>query len=131
MGAKYGFESITLPAFAKEFGLDESILAKQEPLSLTVPNETISETKSVAGKTSKPVDQRQLLEKANAINDILDKRILKKGGTLYDELENDVRVYLNEKLAAIFGNSGNKPSMTNEEIAFFKAMYKRVIEKEN
>src|ERR1035437_8657610 len=28
MGAKYGFESITLPAFAKEFGLDESILAK-------------------------------------------------------------------------------------------------------
>ncbi len=131
MGQQYGFESVTLPAFCKEFGIDESTLAKQEPLSPAASNETVSQTKSVAGKNSKPVDQRQLLEKANAINDILEKRILKKGGTLYDELEIDVRTYLNGKLAAIFGNTEDKPLLSADEIAFFKAMYKRVTEKEN
>ena len=132
MGQKYGFESITLPAFAKEFGLDQSVLAKQEPLLPAVSNEIVSKPKSTAGKLDKHLDQRQLLEKANAINDVLAlSRILKNKGPLYDDLESDIRMFLNGKLAAVFGNTGNNTSLTPEEVVFFKAMYKRVLEKEN
>jgi hypothetical protein len=134
MGAQHGFESITLPAFCKEFGLDEELGPPNKPAT---QQETSSDAPQQSGNTpqrsqkSGPVDQRQLLEKANAINDILEKRILKKGGALYDDLENDVRTFLNSKLAAIFGNSGSVSSLSPEEIVFFKAMYKRVTEKEN
>jgi len=134
MGQQHGFESVTLPAFCKEFGIDESTIG--ETTKPAVQQETTDSAPDQTGRTpaklsSRPADQRQLLEKANAINDILEKRILKKGGTLYDELENDVRTFLNGKLAAIFGNTNNGTSFSPEEIAFFKAMYKRVIEKEN
>lgn len=138
VGQKYGFESVTLPNFCKEFNIDVPTI---QPHVVDVSdglNKNTDITKSIQAKSAprQPgptphLDQRQLLEKANAINDILDKRILKKSGTLYDELENDIRMYLNEKLAAIFGNTEDKPSFTNNEMTILKAMVKRITDKEN
>ena len=72
--------------------------------------------------------QEQLkLEKANAINDVLSKRILKGKGALYDEIENEVRTFLNDKLGRIFGTAKNE-NFSNEETAILK-MYCQQIKK--
>jgi hypothetical protein len=137
MGSKYGFESITLPNFCKEFNIDvpgtENLLANKETSDQKRPPSPARATGNTnESSAKKPIDQRLLLEKANAINDVLAlSRILKNKGPLYDDLETDIRSFLNGKLAAVFGQPEDKAILTTEEVAFFKAMYKRVIEKEN
>ena len=138
MGQKYGFESITLPNFAKEFGLDYEITETTSKQSQPVvqhqtPSDAIDQAGSAQAKSQSPgsTDQRRLLEKANAINDVLAlSRILKNKGPLYDDLESDIRTFLNGKLAAVFGQPESSVlSLTQEEVVFFKAMFKRVKEK--
>jgi len=137
MGQKYGFESVTLPVFVKEYELDPEILATpvqpDSAGSQVEPDQPTAQVKSGKPRAAgvKVLDQRQLLEKANAINNILEKPILKQKGLLYDELEADIRNFLNMKLAEIFGkNTPDSNSFTKEEVAFYKAMFKRATEKE-
>lgn len=135
MGQKYGFESVTLPAFIKEFDLDPATI---EPAVSDGPSDAVEPGQSpVKAKGGKPgaarpkvLDQRQLLEKANAINSVLEKPILKQKGLLYDELETDIRNFLNTKLAEIFGKNTSNESFTKDEIVFLKSLIKRATEKE-
>jgi thymidylate kinase len=132
---KYGFELVTLPAFVKEFNLDPSLLNKEKAKENNEPeieqrNNSESAPSSSNVKTTKKTAEQLKLEKANAINSILEKRILKSKGEAFDELESDIRNFLNNKLGKLLGGGSETESLTKEELAFFKMMYKRAIEKQ-
>jgi hypothetical protein len=65
------------------------------------------------------------LDRANAINSILSKKILKKDGGIYDELEEEVRQFLLTKLDSIFGKTANV-NFSNEEVTILKAYVARI-----
>lgn len=139
MASKYNFELVTLPAFLKEY---------PEAGELDGTNQKTKATESRADKnshevvraipplleeiadsnTQKTVEQLKL-EKANAINDVLSRRILKQKGETYDTLEDDIRAYLNKKLGELFGtiSQDDQLSLTQEEIIFYKTMFKKAI----
>lgn len=131
MAQKYGFEKVTLQTFIKQFpdaqGIADSLSVQQnfapERAHLS-PSETEPkiEQKVSSGKTP----QQHKLEVANAINEILSKRILKTKSAIYDDIENELRHFLNMKLGKLLGGSDpNELSLTQEEIKFYKAMYVR------
>jgi len=72
------------------------------------------------------------LEKANAISSLLDKRILKKTGEHYDNIENEVREFLNGKLSTLLGISSESiptQGLSFEEIHLIKIWLKAFKEK--
>lgn len=68
------------------------------------------------------------LEKANAINSVLANRIIKKKGEVYDLLEQDVRSYLENKLASLLGGQSEK-SFSQEEVEILKLYCQRIMQK--
>ncbi len=91
---------------------------------------------SLAIDTIKLVTQTQeetelsKLAKANAIRDVLSKRILKSKGGTFDKLEEDVRNFLKLQLSEIFKESPSQVSLTGEEIQVLKIFCQRLKEKE-
>ena len=85
--------------------------------------------KSIVEKTPEQLK----LEKANAINEILSKRILKQKGDAYDSLEQEIRLFLNTKLGQLFGTNTTDQSLSlsKEEIVFYKTMFKRAMKENN
>lgn len=69
------------------------------------------------------------LDRANAIDDILSKRILKSKGPMYDDLERSLRNFLNGELGKIFGNATNT-GFSNEEVELLKFFCKHLKDKE-
>jgi hypothetical protein len=133
MAQKYGFELVTLQNFIKQFPDAESFLRPtqtpvKEQESLPVKENSVELSDSNTGY-SLTAEQKKL-ERANAINDILSKRILKPKNGIYDELENEIRLFLNTKLGKLFGGNVQELSLTPEEIKFYKTMFKRATEKQ-
>lgn len=134
------FEPITLPQFLKEFpdaarlGQDNSGDGAGAGGTGQVHQETelreLSEESGnkVTTQSSRTVEQLKL-EKANVINEVMSKRILKSKGPVYDELESELRNFLNSKLGKLLGNNVQELSLTSDEIKFYKMMYKRAIDK--
>lgn len=71
------------------------------------------------------------LERANVINEVLSKRIIKGKGPMYDEVERNVRHHLNQELGKILGTSSPNITLTNEEVELLKFFCKRLKEKES
>lgn len=71
------------------------------------------------------------LQQANAINDILSSRIVKKKGSEYDSIESRIREFLNAELAKLLGTDRPQLSLpfTNEEVTLLKALANRVKDK--
>lgn len=139
MAHKYGFEPITLQAFIKKFPDAQEIVDQQTATDLEVKTNTMNESDLVTGPTNveiqKPATtnrkspEQHKLEVANAVNDILSKRILKSKGNVYDDIENEVRAFLNSKLGKLLGGGSGETSLNSEEVKFYKEMYKRAIDK--
>lgn len=139
MAQKYGFEKVTLQTFIKQFPDAQGIVDQQnagvlETKTLQVTNGVTTEVEipttpvsSTAAKYPGKTPQQHKLEVANAINDIMSKRILKTKGLVYDDIENELRHFLNTKLGKLLGGEVNELSLTPEEIKFYKAMYKRAM----
>jgi hypothetical protein len=128
MADKYGFERKTLKDFP----------------------DAIQPLPEANGKDSKPVDSRQeaadaaqevkrnsdktkeqlKLERANVINEVLDKRIIRGKGPIYDDVERSVRHFLNTELGKILGTATSVPNLSNDEIELLKFFCKRLKEKE-
>lgn len=130
MGNKYDFKRVQLSefdvatnAFVAPVLSDKEKKEQQEAMKnvVTVTNSSPEVVHNVgSSKALKSIEQMKL-DKANAINDILSKRIIKSKGDIYDELESDIRSFLNEKLGSIFGSTQNKKdSFTNEEVQILK-----------
>jgi hypothetical protein len=79
------------------------------------------------GKTKEQV----VLEKANAINSILSKRIIKQKGAIFDAIETDIKSYLNDQLKVLFNGGTNiHEALTKEEITVLKLYATKILEKQ-
>ena len=100
--------------------------------SNTAPLSNQTQTPESVAQTSKTPQQLKL-ERANAINEILSKRIIKGKGQVFDELERSVRGFLNNELGKLFGNDNklSTDSFSKEEVQLLKFFCERLKEKEN
>ena len=73
-------------------------------------------------------EQLKLLQ-ANAINDVMIGRIVKKKGDAYDLLEDKIRMFLNTELAFLLGTNKMSNSFSEEEMIILKALVNKVKEK--
>jgi thymidylate kinase len=136
MAHKYGFQPRELKDYVNlaaktEAPKQDSAPNKQEaankvgPLEATIPVTILS----VVGKTSEE-SELDKLEKANAIKDVLSKRIIKPKGGAFDKLEEDIKAFLKNQLSNIFSEKPNKVSLSEEEIHVLKVFCQRLKEKE-
>lgn len=131
---KYNFEKVTLQSFLKQFPDAQAFVEQQKTSSLeekTLQPHTV-ETNTTPNPTpikSLKTPEQHKLEVANTINEVLSKRILKGKGLVYDDLENELRHFLNLKLGRLLGGGDSTElTLSPEEIKFYKAMYKRAIQ---
>lgn len=68
------------------------------------------------------------LDRANAIRSILSGQIVKKKGSVYADIEQDIRAFLEKEIAKLFVK-GNEEGFTEDEILILKNMAKRIKEK--
>jgi hypothetical protein len=132
MADKYGFERKTLKDFPDAV----------QPLPETnKPTKQLSDSTSASGASEaapNPAKTDQItktkeqlkLEKANVINEVLDKRIIKGKGPMYDDVERSVRHFLNNELGKILGTATLTPGFSNEEVDLLRFFCKRLKEKE-
>ena len=71
------------------------------------------------------------LETANAINDVLAKRIVKQKGQVFDQIENNLRSFLNAELGKILGTkTETSGQFSNEEVELLRFFCKKLKEKQ-
>ena len=70
----------------------------------------------------------QKLNKANAIRAVLDSKIIKKKNNAYEDLEEDIRGFLREKLEELFSERP-KDAFTGDEVTVLRSMAQRILEK--
>ena len=70
------------------------------------------------------------LERANAIRTLLQGKIVKKKGGVYDDLEQSIRRFLNEELDQIFTGKTRDQGFTPEETGILKLYVQRIKEKQ-
>ena len=132
MADKYDFQRKTLKDFPNAIQPLPSSSTKPP-----VPNSgsEVPGTEAISNKVEDNKTKEQLkLERANAINEVLSKRILKGKGAMYDELERSVRHFLNGELGKIFGNAAaaaTAQSFSNEEVEILRFFCKKLKEKDN
>ena len=76
----------------------------------------------------KSVTMEEKLNKANAIRTILDGKIIKKKDSIYADLEEDIRGFLQEKLEELF-TERSRDTFTGDEVMILKSMAQRIKEK--
>lgn len=125
---RYGFEVKTMHDFVQpnqevnnmQTHQTEPVVKAEEPTNLLKIETPIKLT-----------PEQLKLQQANAINDILSSRVVKKKGAEYDQIEARVREFLNSELAKILGTTIPQAGMpfTNEEVTLLKALVNRVKDK--
>ena len=134
MGEKYSFERKQLTDYAPELAAANVSLTPPKPAPTKTPStgqplaavEAVSEADSRALKT---IEQMKL-EKANAINELLSSRIVKKKGDVFDDLERDVRTFLQGRLATIFGKETSATeNFSKGEVEILKMYCKQLVKK--
>jgi thymidylate kinase len=136
MADKYGFERKTLKDFPNavqplqftEKNKDNKSASSTGVTDNSVPVETANNS---GNKVLVKTKEQLKLERANIINEVLEKRIIKGKGPSYDEVEKSVRHFLNMELAKLLGtNSTSTPGFSNEEVELLKFFCKRLKDKE-
>jgi len=120
MADKYGFQRKTLQDF---------------PEVLIVPQESKAKAKTetermVVPPAPKLTNEQMKLETANAINEVLGKRIIKQKGPIFDKIENNLRTFLNTELGKILGTKMENTvgQFTSEEVELLRFFCKRLKE---
>lgn len=138
MAHKYGFQPRQLGDYVNlnnstptASPKQDSAPVKQEELITTGPVQASALVSLVSG-LNKVQEETELekLEKANAIKDVLAKRIIKPKGGAFDKLEEDIKAFLKNQLSNIFSEKPNKVSLSEEEIQVLKVFCQRLKEKE-
>ena len=135
MADKYGFERKQLKDFPDAVQplskTSNKELSKRENVnSFDTSSQTVSDMSGTLSSQNKTKEQVKL-ERANVINDVLSKRIIKGKGPAYDEVERGVRHFLNQELGKILGTTTNTPGLSSEEIELLKFFCKHLKDKEN
>ena len=124
MAAKYNFTKKQLKDYK-----DMKIPVEKEEIPAKLEEEKnieIAKTKQAPLEATKTKGQIKL-ERANAINQVLNNRIIKRKGDIYDALEKDIREFLEDKLGTLFGTTSK--SFTEEEINVLKLFCKQMLNK--
>lgn len=134
---KFAFKPQTLEDYKIHFLLDPEA-KKQTEEALTPPPTSDQEKTATSGpaietkndsiKVNGKSPEQARLEKANAINDVLSKKIVKGRGKTYDDIESSIRTFLNTELGKILGQPSNE-NLNAQEVEVLKAMVKRMLEK--
>ncbi len=134
MADKYGFERKTLKDFPDALQpLPTSSASTSDMANVSPKPDGLAKTADTARdeiSLSKTKEQLKL-ERANVINEVLDKRIIKGKGAIYDDVERSVRNFLNMELGKILGTSNPSLTLSNEEIELLKFFCKRLKDKES
>ena len=131
MAHTYSFDILDLPTFLSEKG--QSLPSKAEKVDAAKPEPaapTPPEQKPVVSDKSKFTPEQERLLRANAINSILSKPLLKNREWPYNELEDDVKKYLNVRLGELLGGQAS-PSLTSEDVAIVKEFVNRLKERQS
>lgn len=86
---------------------------------------------NIASKVDSEASLLRSIEKANTIRDILDRKIFKSKGGATDELEQEVRGFLQDKLKSIFNQSDEVTSFSLKEVQLLKMLCKKLEDKDN
>jgi len=137
MATKYKFEKLVLsdvegyekPQEKPQSAIAQTPVASQSEVTAFGTGKT-GEVVTVTNQHPEVKSKEQIkLEKANAINEILSKRIVKSKGQVFDDIETEIRLFLNTKLGTILGNE-DPESLSKEEVFYVRALVKRLKEKE-
>lgn len=113
---KYGFEVWTLPQFL------ESLTQKGQPVKVPEPPTFSLETpKAISFELPKEevmTPEQKRLAYANAVNDLLSKPLIKQKKWPYNELEDELKVFLNGKLGDLLGQANT--NLSPEDIKIVK-----------
>jgi len=135
MAEKYGFNKKTLGDFPEALALSKQSTqdsSKAEAAPLQSEGERSGEASKSSSASDSRTPQQIKLDRANAINEVLAKRIIKGKGGVYDELERSVRGFLNTELGKLFGQTQpNKTEFSPEEVQLLKFFCERLKSKEN
>lgn len=126
MADRYAFSVKTKQDFVQQ----EPEVKDMSPEPKLQPKEEATNVVKIDTPT-KLTPEQQKLQQANAVNDILSSRIVKKKGAEYDTIELRVREFLNQELAKLLGTEKTQTStpFTIEEVTLLKALANRVKDK--
>lgn len=118
MADKNGFQRKTLLDFPEVPIVQQEVKVKSE-----------TERAVVVPPAAKLTNEQMKLETANAINNILGKRIVKQKGPIYDKIEINLRTFLNTELGKILGTKIENPGQfTPEEVEVLRFFAKKLKE---
>lgn len=127
ISTNYNFEKKELTDFIspgmlqkREMSIREQMQGKQAE----APKKTEAVKANNVSDKPNPISK---LEKANAINSVLSARIIKKKGDTFDQLEQEVREFLTDRLNVLLG--GEAKGFTDSEVEILKLYCKRIQEK--
>lgn len=141
MSEKYGFTNMTRYDFAVSNlpHIETGDKAKESSPSVNIiKRESIQHLKSLNNKDTNNLNlspEQVKLAYANAINDVLSSRIVKKKGAEFDSIEDKIRYFLNSELGSLLGTSQDvsvakgDASFTKEDILVLKTFINRIKEK--
>ncbi len=130
----YGFRKQRLADFPKPEEKVDVVDTAVEPGVAVGTGSGPYETVEMDGVTyeippPKLTPEQTKLAKANAINTILSKTILKAKGPEFVELENDIRGFLNTKLGLLLGSSSDQ-TFNQDEVEVLKMLCTQLKQKE-
>lgn len=132
MADKHGFNRKTLSDFPEASQLAAQVAASSSPVIDSSQSNSNELPAQAAALSDSRTPQQIKLDRANAINEVLAKRIIKGKGGVYDELERSVRGFLNTELGKLFGaQQPNKGEFSSEEVQLLKFFCERLKSKEN
>lgn len=139
MADDHGFTKLELPDWQSKNTPEQLSTAQTvtittttglEPMVIDMTKSQMPAVISIPSCWTVPNDTpQQKLEKANAINSILSKRIIKGKDPLFEQIELDVRAFLQSKLEVLLGNT-QASEFTEEEKTILKLYAKRILEKQ-
>ncbi len=117
MAEKYNFSRKTLQDFS-----EITITAEEPKAKIEVEKPVV---------VVKLTNEQVKLETANAINDILGKRIIKQKGPIFDKIESNLRTFLNTELGKILGTKNETVAgqFSNEEVELLRFFCQKLKEK--
>jgi len=93
-----------------------------KPIDATLPKD---KAEPIPQRASSAAPLQEKLEKANAINSILSKRIVKQKGDIFDSIEEDIKSYLAVRLSEIMGTDTTSANFSNDEVQMLKTLCKQ------